>query len=754
MSWRRWWQRWWHGESRVESSELWWKYFGDVQVQDVLRFSVREIASSKQGRSVGKIESENAHGPLVVFLKRHYRLPWWQRVLSLFVSDQSSAMQEWRNLCWAQSVGLCVPEPLAAGEQIGPGLRLQSFLAVRELTNMLPLHRAIPLAWQTLPREKFEIWKGKLLRELACVVRQLHQAQRFHKDLYLCHFYISAEDLRSDADLHRRLYLIDLHRMRHHRWLTTRWRVKDLAQLAFSMSVPGLEPADWQVFFRAYLDRDTLLPADKRLMWRVWRKAQRYCRQNARHKAWQLTSYFSNTARTVPPSTVFLPMMRTQPATPKPVSISDANASGNLPPSSQVVFAPKDVPVPARLRIALCYDKVYPERGGMEVFIVDLIRRLTQDGHEVHLFAWQRDVEALPSSLVFHQLPHHWTPRFLRPWQFAQECERALKQHRFDVTVGFVKTWGQDVLILGGGLHVANADHNLLKYKSRWARWLARAWRNLDICYWSYLLLERQQIARRYRPLVVAVSDMVKRHCQEYYHIPAEQIRVIHAAIDPKRFCQRGRLCLREETRRMLGVLPQESVALFVGHNYALKGLVPLLHAMHVLRGKPIHLLVCGSRKDEQYRQLAARLGILDRVHFLGYQRDVRRCFFAADFMVHPTFYDPCSLVVMEALACGLPVVTTRYNGAAELLTPPLDGFVLDDPHDHWRLAEYLDLLSQPDIRQKCSQHAQQAASRWTMEHLYQALLGVFYEVAARKHPQTPQNNRAGCTHRACGLAA
>jgi UDP-glucose:(heptosyl)LPS alpha-1,3-glucosyltransferase len=369
----------------------------------------------------------------------------------------------------------------------------------------------------------------------------------------------------------------------------------------------------------------------------------------------------------------------------------------------------------------------------MEVFIVDLIRRLIRDGHEVHLFAWQWDGTAVPRQLVFHPLPQRWMPRFLRPWHFAEVCERALQRHQFDVTVGFVKTWGQDVLILGGGLHIANAEHNLLKYPSRWSRLLARVWRSLDICYWSYSFLERKQFARGRRPIIVAVSDMVRRHCRQYYHIPARYLRVLHAAIDPERFRLQDRERLRQATRQALGISQQESVALFVGHNYALKGLAPLLRALQVLHGKPIHLLVCGSRKDEPYRQLAARLGVRDRVHFLGYQSDIRRCFFAADFVVHPTFYDPCSLVVMEALACGLPVITTRYNGAAELLSPPLDGFVLDDPHDYWRLAEYLDLLSQPEIRHRCSEHARRSASRWTMDHLYQALLDVFYEVVARK---------------------
>jgi UDP-glucose:(heptosyl)LPS alpha-1,3-glucosyltransferase len=743
MSWYAWWQRWRRGKVVVESTPTWRRYFGEAAVQDVLRWSVQEIASSKQGRSVGKLTVSGPDGQLTLFLKRHYWLPLWQRLTVLCGFGESSAMQEWRNLQWAKAAGLAVPEALAAGEHFGPGLRLQSFLAVRELRDMLPLHQAIPLAWRMLTPQEFQHWKTCLLQHLGQLVRRLHAAQRFHKDLYLCHFFLPAECLRPDAELRDRIYLIDLHRMRQHNWLVWRWRTKDLAQLAFSMSVPGLEPDDWMIFFRSYLNRDQLNPCDLRLLRRVLRKAERYRRQNAHHAGvqskrnwWTHTEATTSSSRSDQPST---PTIET------PSESSGGRAAG-LRVWSSGNSSSSGLPChPVPLRIALCYDKVYPARGGMEVFIVDLIRRLIRDGHEVHLFAWQRDAEALPDSLIFHRLPMRWMPRFLRPWYFAQSCEDALRQQHFDVTVGFVKTWHQDVIILGGGLHVANADHNILRYRSWWRRGIARVWRMLDICYWSYLLLERKQFCRGRRPLIIAVSDMVKRHCQRYYHLPADRIRVLHAAIDPQRFAEDQRENLRQEMRQRLGIAPDVPVALFVGHNYSLKGLGTLLQAMQVLRGKPLRLLVCGSRKDVAYRQLAHRLGVSEQVHFLGYQADVRRCFFAADFVVHPTFYDPCSLVVMEALACGLPVITTCYNGAAELLTPPLNGFVLDDPHDYWRLAEYLDLLSQPDIRRQCSLHARRAAADWTMDHLYRALLDIFYEVAERKRTLNAVGKASSC---------
>jgi UDP-glucose:(heptosyl)LPS alpha-1,3-glucosyltransferase len=173
---------------------------------------------------------------------------------------------------------------------------------------------------------------------------------------------------------------------------------------------------------------------------------------------------------------------------------------------------------------------------------------------------------------------------------------------------------------------------------------------------------------------------------------------------------------------------------LFVAMNYRLKGLAPLLHAVaRVPRGKPFRLAVVGHPKDGRYRRLADRLGVADRVRFLGFRADPKDAYFAADFLAHPTFYDPCSLVALEALACGLPVVTTRYNGAAELLSPPVDGVVVADPHDAAELGAALAAMLDPGHRAAAQQAARQAGNRWTFENHYRALLDVFAEVRRTK---------------------
>ncbi len=384
--------------------------------------------------------------------------------------------------------------------------------------------------------------------------------------------------------------------------------------------------------------------------------------------------------------------------------------------------------------IAFCYESVLPARGGCETYIADLARRLTADGHGVHLYACRWDEEALPAEMNYHRLIVSPGPRFLRPWRFAAACERALRDSDHQVTIGFDKTWGQDILYPQGGLHAASAEHNIRKHPGKIARGLARLAKSVDLAHWSYSMLERRQYLSAHRPLIVVNSQMVARHFQQHYGIGSGDMRIIRSAVDPGRFAEHDRPKRRLEWRQTWGIQPDETVGLFVAMNYRLKGLEPLLHAVRLMPSqRPFRLLVAGNPNTARYERLARRLEIGHRVHFLGPRRDIENCYFAADFLVHPTFYDPCSLVVLEALACGLPVITTRYNGASELLSPPRDGFVTDDPHNHEHLAWCMSQFLDPIRRATCAQAARRTATQWTFDLHYRQLLQVFTEAAARK---------------------
>jgi UDP-glucose:(heptosyl)LPS alpha-1,3-glucosyltransferase len=386
------------------------------------------------------------------------------------------------------------------------------------------------------------------------------------------------------------------------------------------------------------------------------------------------------------------------------------------------------------MNIAFCYESVLPSRGGCETYIAGLARRLAADGHEVHLYARRWDASALPDALHIHRVTVPRVPRFLRPWCFGAVCHRALASGHHQVTVGFDKIAGLDVLYPQGGLYAANVEYNLRKYRSPLVRRLARLFKTIDPSHRSFLALDRYQYQRQ-PLLVVAISEMVRRHFEHYYQIDSANLRMVRIAIDLERFDECDRPRRRLEWRQRWGLSPEHTVALFAGMNYRLKGLEPLLRAIARLPAESsFRLLVAGNPDTAAFERLARRLKIADRVRFVGYCADMRNGYFAADFFVHPTFYDPCSLVVLEALACGLPVITSRYNGAAEVMHPPREGYVIDDPHDLSQLAGALMELLDPARRAGCAQAARRTAAQWTFEHHYRQMLAVFAEAAARKH--------------------
>jgi heptose I phosphotransferase len=220
----------------------------------ILTAEVRDQFHAKQGRTIARWDLNGRGRQLTVYLKRHYRAAWWDGwAAALGFQSRSSAWQEADHLRWAAEHWFVVPRIAAVGEQVGPWCRLQSFLALEELTGCLPLHRAVPLAAATLPPVAFAGWKRGLAFELARLVARLHWLQHFHKDLYFCHFYVPQRLTQTvPRRWHGSLAMIDLHRLGHHPWAWRWWQLKDLAQLAYSSDVTGVTARDRVRFWRLY----------------------------------------------------------------------------------------------------------------------------------------------------------------------------------------------------------------------------------------------------------------------------------------------------------------------------------------------------------------------------------------------------------------------------------------------------------------------------------------------------------------------
>jgi heptose I phosphotransferase len=285
------WQRLFRGVRRLRHQPHWPDFAGTDWAEHIMHAVVTDRLHAKQGRTIARWTLGTDERRLVVYLKRHYRLPWWHGLLALLWPEGSwsPAMQEWEHLEWARAAGLPVPVAAAGGEFIGPWGQLQSFLAVEELTGMLALHEAIPLAANRLSPPMFRQWKRDLVRQMVALTHTLHDRRRFHKDLYLCHFYIDEDDTRRLPDWRDRVRLIDLHRLAHHRLTWPWWRIKDLAQLLYSSDVPGVDVRDrlwfWRLYFGAARRRHTVRWLRQMIRLQAWNYQRRHDRRLRRRAA-------------------------------------------------------------------------------------------------------------------------------------------------------------------------------------------------------------------------------------------------------------------------------------------------------------------------------------------------------------------------------------------------------------------------------------------------------------------------------------
>jgi UDP-glucose:(heptosyl)LPS alpha-1,3-glucosyltransferase len=385
------------------------------------------------------------------------------------------------------------------------------------------------------------------------------------------------------------------------------------------------------------------------------------------------------------------------------------------------------------MKIGIVVEHLDPARGGAEHWTWQFVRWLADAGHEPHVVARSFSTESEAIGV---------TPHPVRPDQsrlgFAEAAEATLRKLKLDVIHDMGCGWHCDVLQPHGGARGAASQQNLLltpawlrPIKSRWARHLPR--------YREFTELTRRQYADAGR-LVIALSKMVAADLVTFHGVKSAQIRQIYNGVDTERFSPARRDADRTKIRAELDIHPDEVLFLIVAHNFALKGVPTLLRALGTLawEGKPVRLVIAGGKRLGAAARIARQAGIRQRTTFLGAIPDAAPYYAAADAYVQPTYYDPCSLVVLEALAAGLPVITSRFNGAGELITPGLDGAVIDDPGNAAELANRLREFCDPVLRHRMGTAARRLALGHTWDQNCRQIVELYAEVTARRssHPR------------------
>lgn len=358
------------------------------------------------------------------------------------------------------------------------------------------------------------------------------------------------------------------------------------------------------------------------------------------------------------------------------------------------------------MRLAITLEKLDLSRGGAEVATLRMIRELAGRGHEVHVLTTAANVE-LPANVSVKIIPLR--SRFVawRQISFARQVEKMLREENYDLSIAAAgRGFSEDALWAQCGTHRGSTEGKIRSvYFSRVQQFLRRLQGWFNVRTLVYRELERSHFERRPQPYVIAPSRMIADEFRRFHRLPDERIRIVPYQVNLERFSPQRVAQLRDPSRKSLGLKPETLAILCVAQNFRRKGVRPLIEAAAQLqqRRSDFVILIAGlnARHAAPYERHARRLGCAERVRFIGHHPRIEELYAAADVFCLPTFADPCAIASIEAMACGLPSITSRYNGASELMQHGVNGFVVAEPADTATLSAQLEVLFDADLRQR-----------------------------------------------------
>lgn len=335
------------------------------------------------------------------------------------------------------------------------------------------------------------------------------------------------------------------------------------------------------------------------------------------------------------------------------------------------------------MKIAIVRKK-YSDFGGAERYVASLSKHLVESGHKVHVFAdeWKIDNKqnarhnTYLSQILFHKVPVIRIVSFLHVLSFTISSRRLLQKEVFDIIHSLERTTYQDIYRAGDGCH-----KEWLRQRTKIDPWYKSILAVLNPLHLSLLWIEKKIFKNGKYKMIIANSKRGKAEIVHHYGVPPEKIQVIYNAIDTKRFNLTNPAEVRIQVRMQHGISPKDQILLFVGSDFKRKGLAAAIESLARLKSG-IKLIVIGKDRVGPYRSMANRMGIKEHVNFLGPRADVERYYCAGDLFIFPTIYDPFSNVCLEAMAAGLPVITSSVNGASELLEEGKNGYIIENPID------------------------------------------------------------------------
>jgi UDP-glucose:(heptosyl)LPS alpha-1,3-glucosyltransferase len=381
------------------------------------------------------------------------------------------------------------------------------------------------------------------------------------------------------------------------------------------------------------------------------------------------------------------------------------------------------------MQVALVIERMDKWRGGAETSTVQFAQHLARMGCAVHVLTTSHVPSTPDLKVITIPVARSWGP--LQTWLFIRRASIYLRRHPFDIVHSLTPCPVADVYEPRGGTLPETLERNLALRSPGLKRWWKHIQQKTRPKYMLLSRLEQQVLKRSPRPWVIAISQYVRKQLERHYHYDPDRLQVIFNGVDPDRSSHEQRGRDRWQIRRDYHMADDDVILLCVAHNFRLKGIPRAIEALGCLKNDScmgrLKLIIAGRDNPSGCGQLVQELGLDEHIKFAGPTQRIDAFYHAADVLVHPTYYDPCSRVVLEAMSSGLPVITTRYNGAAELITDGEQGYVLEEPDRVDVLADRIRRLTDDEHRRACNEKVAAVTERISM-HDHASRVRKLYE--------------------------
>ena len=386
-------------------------------------------------------------------------------------------------------------------------------------------------------------------------------------------------------------------------------------------------------------------------------------------------------------------------------------------------------------KIAIIIERADVALGGAERSVFELAAELSALGLEVDILAAKGPAKNKNIRTLCTDKPSRRVCYFT----FEKTLRKHLSENHYDIIHSVLPFRFADVYQPRGGTYTESILRNAASYQNKFVESVKRLTAFANVRRTILQQAERKLCKKPNGPVIAALSEYVSEQFKRYYAVSGERIVVIPNGVrTDKQIDADEANKLREQIMRQLAIKETDKPVffLFAANNFRLKGLTVLLEAMRLAAQhktqQDIYLIVAGDDRTLKYRHIAKRLGIHKKIIFSGAIRHIQNALSIIDVAVLPTFYDPSSRFILEAIAAGKPVITTIFNGATDLFINNRHGKVIDAPEDIPALAEAINYFADRNNIRKASEAIiadnlkEKVSIRWVAEQLkslYESIL-------------------------------